>query len=280
VRRLATVASPGARLESGTDVRVAELRPPDTLATRAAREVVAHYSSSALVNHCERAYLWSAALGELTGAVYDRELLYVASMLHDLGLMPAFDNYRAPFEDAGGDVGWVFAAGTGWPPDRRTRVKEIIVRHMWPEVDPSLDIEGHLLCEGTGLDISGRNANTWPAALRPRSSSAFRGLTSSPSSWGRSTTKPNASPGARPRPPSLPASPSASPPTPSTTRSGSRTPPFNTPGSDPGSRVLRAALAFASSVVWRGRRMVCFRRNWAQPATRSAEMDQVSPVED
>jgi hypothetical protein len=147
-------------------VSVVDLRPPDTLATRAAREVVAHYSSAALVNHCERAYLWSAALGELTGAVYDRELLYVASMLHDLGLMPAFDNYRAPFEDAGGDVGWVFAAGTGWPPDRRTRVKDIIVRHMWREVDPSLDIEGHLLCEGTGLDISGRNADTWPAAFR------------------------------------------------------------------------------------------------------------------
>jgi hypothetical protein len=147
-------------------VRVADLRPPDTPAARAAREVVTQYSSTALINHCERAYLWSAALGELGGAGYDRELLYVASMLHDLGLMPAFDNYRAPFEDAGGDVGWVFAAGTGWPPERRTRVKEIIVRHMWPEVDPAFDIEGHLLCEGTGLDIVGRNADTWPAALR------------------------------------------------------------------------------------------------------------------
>jgi len=119
-----------------------------------------------MLNHCERAYLWSAALGELTSAVYDRELLYVSSMLHDLGLMPAFDNHRAPFEDAGGDIGWVFAAGTGWPPDRRTRVREIIVRHMWREVDPALDVEGHLLCEGTGLDISGRNADTWPTALR------------------------------------------------------------------------------------------------------------------
>src|SRR3954463_8638644 len=148
------------------DVRVADLRPPDTLAARAAREVVAQYSSSAMVNHCERAYLWSATLGELTGAAYDRELLYVASMLHDLGLMPAFDNYRAPFEDAGGDVGWVFAAGTGWPPERRTRVKDIIVRHMWSEVDPSFDAEGHLLCEGTGLDISGRNADAWPADFR------------------------------------------------------------------------------------------------------------------
>src|SRR3954454_18433182 len=147
-------------------MRIADLVPAETPATRAAREVVTEYSSAALVNHCERSYLWSAALGELTGAAYDRELLYVASMLHDLGLVPAFDNYRAPFEDAGGDVGWVFAAGAGWPPERRTRVKELVIRHMWDEVDPSFDAEGHLLCEGTGLDISGRNADAWPAAFR------------------------------------------------------------------------------------------------------------------
>src|SRR5689334_18716814 len=147
-------------------MRIADLVPADTPATRAAREVVAQYSSRALVNHCERSYLWSAALGDLSGIAHDRELLYVASMVHDLGLVPAFDNHLAPFEDAGGDVGWVFAAGTGWPPERRTRVKEIIVRHMWREVDPAFDIEGHLLCEGTGLDISGRNADTWPAAFR------------------------------------------------------------------------------------------------------------------
>jgi hypothetical protein len=147
-------------------VRIADLLPDETPATRAAREVVSEYSSPALVNHCERAYLWSAALGELTGTAYDRELLYVASMVHDLGLVPAFDNYRAPFEDAGGDVGWVFAAGAGWAPERRTRVKELVIRHMWDEVDPSFDAEGHLLCEGTGLDISGRNADAWPADFR------------------------------------------------------------------------------------------------------------------
>jgi hypothetical protein len=87
-------------------------------------------------------------------------------MLHDLGLVAAFDNHLAPFEDAGGDVGWVFGAGAAWPAERRERIKEIIVRHMWDEVDPALDAEGHLLCEGTGLDISGRNAQTWPAGLR------------------------------------------------------------------------------------------------------------------
>jgi hypothetical protein len=147
-------------------VRIADLLPADTPATRAAREVVAEYSSLALVNHCERSYLWSAALGELAGIAHDRELLFVASMVHDLGLVPAFDNHLAPFEDAGGDAGWVFAAGAGWPRERRTRVKEIVIRHMWDEVDPAFDAEGHLLCEGTGLDISGRGPDRWPAALR------------------------------------------------------------------------------------------------------------------
>ncbi len=147
-------------------MRIADLTPDETPATRAAREVSAEYSSAALFNHCERAYLWSAALGELAGVAYDRELLYVASMVHDLGLVPAFDNVLAPFEDAGGDVGWVFAAGAGWPAARRTRVKEIVIRHMWDSVDPAFDAEGHLLCEGTGLDISGRNAEQWPAPLR------------------------------------------------------------------------------------------------------------------
>jgi hypothetical protein len=145
---------------------VSSLLPPLSPATTAAREVVVRYSSAALVNHCERSYLWSASLGELKGIPYDAELLYVAAMLHDLGLVAAFDNHLAPFEDAGGDVGWVFGAGAGWPAQRRDRVKEIIVRHMWQEVDPALDAEGHLLAEGTGLDIAGRNVDTWPEDFR------------------------------------------------------------------------------------------------------------------
>jgi hypothetical protein len=145
---------------------IPSLLPAPTPATTAAREVVVRYSSAALVNHCDRSYLWSASLGRLKGIPYDAELLYVAAMLHDLGLVAAFDNHLAPFEDAGGDVGWVFGAGAGWPAERRDRVKEIIVRHMWDEVDPAMDAEGHLLAAGTGLDISGRNVETWPADLR------------------------------------------------------------------------------------------------------------------
>jgi hypothetical protein len=147
-------------------VDISSLLPTPGPATTAAREVVIRYSSAALANHCQRSYLWSASLGRLKRIPYDADLLYVAAMLHDLGLVPAFDNHLAPFEDAGGDVGWVFGAAAGWPAGRRDRVKEIIVRHMWREVDPALDAEGHLLREGTALDIGGRNVDAWPAGFR------------------------------------------------------------------------------------------------------------------
>ena len=71
-----------------------------------------------------------------------------------------------PFEIAGGHVGWVFAAGAGWPHERRVRVAEIVDRHMWDAVDVEQDPEGYLLEIATGLDISGRNPQWWDVQLR------------------------------------------------------------------------------------------------------------------
>lgn len=147
-------------------MRPEELAPAETAATRAALEVVREFSSPALVNHCIRSYYWAASYGRLNRIAYDEELLYVAAMLHDLGLVQAFDNHTEPFEDAGGHVARVFGAGAGWPPERRVRVHEVIVRHMWNEVDAGADPEGHLLELATGLDISGRDAGGWPEDLR------------------------------------------------------------------------------------------------------------------
>ncbi|WP_433244042.1 cyanamide hydratase [Streptosporangium sp. CA-135522] len=147
-------------------MRFADIVIPETTASRAALEVAAAYCSPALLNHSVRAYLWAAAYGTANGIAFDAELLYVSSMLHDIGLVKEFDSHTVPFEEAGGHLAWVFAAGAGWPVERRVRASEVIVRHMWDKVDVSEDPEGHLLELSTALDISGRRSEDFPAALR------------------------------------------------------------------------------------------------------------------
>jgi len=143
-----------------------ELLPEPSAAVRGARDAAERYSSPSLFNHAARSYLWAASHGRAIGLEFDAELLYVAAILHDLGLTVAFDTHRTDFEEAGGDVGWVLASGAGWPEARRTRVKEIIVRHMWDAVDPAVDAESYLLNVATGFDISGQHPEHWSEALR------------------------------------------------------------------------------------------------------------------
>jgi hypothetical protein len=154
-------------------MRMSDLPIPDTAATRSAEEVLRRYAPPALVHHAIRSSLFAAAYGLSTGVEFEPELLRVASLLHDLGLEEPFDSHRLPFETAGGHLGWVFGAGAGWPPERRERLSEVIVRHMWDDVDPGYDPEGHLLERATSLDISGRRLAQWPAHLRAEVLAAY-----------------------------------------------------------------------------------------------------------
>lgn len=145
----------------------ADIVTPDTPAARAARELAGSYHTPALVNHCVRSWLWAVGFAQLDGIEHvDHELLYVAALLHDIGLVTAFDNHTLAFEDAGGHVAVALTTGAGWTPDRRRRVHDVIERHMWASVDPAMDAEGYLLEVATSLDISGARADDLPLAFR------------------------------------------------------------------------------------------------------------------
>jgi hypothetical protein len=144
-----------------TRMALDDLVVPGTAAAVAALEVASAYQPPALLNPSLRAYVWAAADGMARGIGFDPELLYVAAMFHDIGLVPAFDSHTVAFEEAGGQVARVFAAGAGWPAERRERLSEVIIRHMRPQVDVSMDPEGHLLARATAAEIVGRNLNDW-----------------------------------------------------------------------------------------------------------------------
>jgi hypothetical protein len=144
---------------------VTSLIAPPTPTSALALEVARRFCSPALLNHSIRSYAWAVDHAERNGIRFDAELLFVAAALHDVGIVPEFDSHTVPFEHAGGHVAWTFAAGAGWPAVRRERVSEVIVRHMWDEVDVTVDAEGHLLELATSLDISGRNSDHWNPEL-------------------------------------------------------------------------------------------------------------------
>jgi hypothetical protein len=69
---------------------------PDSAACRAALDVASEYCSPALLNRSVPWYLWPASFTAAREIVFDAELLYVSSVLHDLGLVAEFDNHTLP----------------------------------------------------------------------------------------------------------------------------------------------------------------------------------------
>jgi hypothetical protein len=139
---------------------------PQTPAAAAALSVAARFYSPALLNHCVRSYLWGAMYGAAHGIAFDDELYYVSALLHDIGLTDPFDSHRVAFEEAGGDLAWVFGAAAGWPAHRAARATEIIVLHMRDDVSPNADPESHMLQVATGWDVAGRRPEEFPADAR------------------------------------------------------------------------------------------------------------------
>ncbi|GAA4664139.1 HD domain-containing protein [Frondihabitans cladoniiphilus] len=145
-------------------MHLADFAAPNTPAAAAARELAEAYSTPSLLNHVTRSWLWAEAFAEVEGRTdVDHELVYVAALLHDIGVAPAFDNVALSYEEAGGHVAVALTAGAGWPAARRQRVLDVIIRHNWPSVDPEQDVEGYLLEIATGLDISGARPDVLPA---------------------------------------------------------------------------------------------------------------------
>ncbi|WP_431233417.1 cyanamide hydratase [Mycolicibacterium psychrotolerans] len=139
---------------------------PTTTAATAAASVATRFYTQALFNHCARSYLWGVKYAAAHGITFDDELYFVSAMLHDLALTDPFDSHLVAFEEAGGDLAWVFGVAAGWPADRAARAEEIIVLHMRSDVPANVDPESHLLQVATAWDVAGRRPEEFDAQTR------------------------------------------------------------------------------------------------------------------
>ena len=139
---------------------------PQTPAAEAALSVATRFYTPALLNHCVRSYLWGSAYAAAHGISFDDELYYVSAMLHDIALTDPFDSHKIAFEEAGGDLAWVFGMATGWSEERAARASEIIVLHMRADVAATVDPESHLLQIATSWDVVGLRPEEFPPDAR------------------------------------------------------------------------------------------------------------------
>jgi hypothetical protein len=143
------------RLRGGRAGRAAidldRVRAPDSALAKAAEEACAEIASRALVNHSHRSFWFGTALGAADGVTHDPELLYVACMLHDLGLDPAHrPGDGSCFTLVGAE------AALGLDAERCRAAAAAIAVHMNMRVTLDDGAEGYLLTAGAQADVMGR----------------------------------------------------------------------------------------------------------------------------
>jgi hypothetical protein len=131
-----------------------DLQIPDSRICREAEELLWTCSPAFLGNHCVRSYAWSVALAARDQIRFDAEMLYIAALLHDLGLVARFDTGRC-FEEDGATAAADFATNAGWSVERSEAVGEAIRLHVAVDIALKDGPEAHLLWHATGLDVTG-----------------------------------------------------------------------------------------------------------------------------
>ena len=145
---------------------------PDSALARRARELIAEVAGPWLVNHSVRSYGWAVELARHDRLQFDPEILYVSAMLHDIGLMPAYD-LGGSFEVDGAVAAEVLAREAGEPVVRARAIYDAIALHNNETLPPDPASEVVLLWDATGVDVTGDRITDVRPALIPTLLAAY-----------------------------------------------------------------------------------------------------------
>ncbi|HEY8800061.1 MAG TPA: HD domain-containing protein [Candidatus Limnocylindrales bacterium] len=119
-----------------------------------------------LLTHSVRAYCWGAAIAAGEGWAFDPQILWTASLMHDVGLTRISRNTMC-FEVEGAEIARRFLEKHGLAAEVADRVASAIILHMQPLVTLDDGVEAVLLDRATSLDVRGEGY-TLVDAVRPR----------------------------------------------------------------------------------------------------------------
>jgi HD domain len=128
---------------------------PDSRLARDATELIRSVEPDLLFYHSLRVYSFGALQGERRRLGYDRELLYVGAMFHDIGLVEAHRSKQDRFEVDGANVAREFLRAHGITGDALRIVWDAIALHTTPGIPEHKEPEVALVTAGVELDVLG-----------------------------------------------------------------------------------------------------------------------------
>ncbi len=146
---------------------------PDSRLGRAITEFIRDTESELLFNHSSRVFFFGALAGQERGLTFNLELLYAATMFHDVGLMPSHSSDNLRFEVDGANAARDFLLSYNVDASDIEKVWTGIALHTTPGVPEFMHPVIALTTAGVELDVLGLTYDRYPDAIREAVVAAF-----------------------------------------------------------------------------------------------------------
>jgi HD domain len=152
---------------------ISDVKIPDSKLAREAAELVRQHETEMLFNHSVRVYMFGAIKGLRQKLKVDAELLYIAALFHDLGLIDAYHTETKRFEVDGADAAREFLRNHGIPEPKADLVWEAIALHTTPGIPQYMRPEIALTNAGVLVDVVGIGYDEYTPEQRGQVITAF-----------------------------------------------------------------------------------------------------------
>jgi len=146
---------------------------PDSRMAREATELVRDTATPLLFNHSSRVYCFAALAGERRAVSFDAELLYIASMFHDLGLTARYNSPADRFEVDGANAARDFLRQHGIDQQQVDTVWAAVALHTTPGIPQYMHPLIALTAAGVQMDVVGGGFDQFTQAQRNSVVQAF-----------------------------------------------------------------------------------------------------------
>ena len=157
--------SPSTRLIAGVSVS-------DTPLITAVVEYAQRISEPYLFNHAMRSWLFAEAIGRMKGVAYDREIVAIGTILHDIGLTASVSGPNR-FEVNGADAALSFVRGKGLSDRRAQLIWDLVALNSTVSIALHKEAEVAVGTMGIGLDYGGFFIEALPAGELERILGAY-----------------------------------------------------------------------------------------------------------